>query len=87
MHKRGSVQQPIPPCGKKNRLSPIRGRPTLAAREKRYSLDEEDDCMDDFMLWAVPFGSFLCVAAVQGMRKHWQRALPAVLAADMCLAL
>lgn len=43
--------------------------------------------MDDFMMWAVPLAFFLCVAAVQAMRKHWQKALLAFLAAGICLAL
>lgn len=43
--------------------------------------------MDDFMMWAIPFGFVLCVAAVQAMRKHWQNELSACLAAGICLAL
>ena len=43
--------------------------------------------MDDFMMWAVPLAFFLCVAAVQAMRKHWQYALSALLAAGMFLAI
>ena len=39
------------------------------------------------MMWAFPLAFFLCVAAVQAMRKHWQKALSAFLAACICLAL
>ena len=43
--------------------------------------------MDDFMMWAVPLAFFLCIAAVQAMRRHWQNALSALLAAGIFMAI
>jgi len=40
-----------------------------------------------FRIWAFPFGLFLCVAAVQLLRKHWHKALSSALAAGIFLAL
>jgi len=43
--------------------------------------------MDDFMIWSIPLVFFLCVAAVQALRKHWRNALSAALAAGLFLAI
>ncbi|MBT7303662.1 MAG: hypothetical protein HN849_29300 [Victivallales bacterium] len=43
--------------------------------------------MDDFMIWPTPLVFFLCVAAVQALRKRWQNALSAGLAAGVSLAI
>ena len=43
--------------------------------------------MDDFMIWAIPLTFFLCLAAVQALRRHWQNALCAALAAGLFLAI
>ena len=43
--------------------------------------------MDDFMIWSVPLGFCLCVAAVQALRRHWQNALCAALGAGLFLAI
>ena len=43
--------------------------------------------MDDFMIWSFPFIFFVCIAAVQAIRKHWQNALSATLAAALFLTI
>jgi hypothetical protein len=43
--------------------------------------------MDDFMIWSIPFIFFVCTAAVQAMRRHWQNTLSATLAAALLLAI
>jgi hypothetical protein len=43
--------------------------------------------MDDFMIWSIPLVFFLCLAAVQALRKRWQNALTATLAAGISLAI
>ena len=43
--------------------------------------------MDDFLLWPIPLAVFLCLAAVQALRRHWQNALVAALAAGLVLAI
>jgi uncharacterized membrane protein YoaK (UPF0700 family) len=39
------------------------------------------------MIWSIPFIFFVCIAAVQAMRRHWQNALSATLAAALSLAI
>jgi len=39
------------------------------------------------MIWSIPLAFFFCVAAVQALRKHWQNALTATLAAGVSLAI
>ncbi|HPY91443.1 MAG TPA: hypothetical protein PLT23_12000 [Lentisphaeria bacterium] len=42
---------------------------------------------DLLWLWPIPFAVFLCLAAVQALRRHWQNALTAALAAGLVLAI
>ena len=51
------------------------------------AFDEEEEEMDDVMIWAIPFGFFVCVSAVQAIRRHWKNALSALLAAGITLAI
>ena len=39
------------------------------------------------MMWLVPMGICLCVAAVQAMRKHWKNSVIGFLGAVICFLL